>query len=102
MAEFDLPTEQEFDTITRRTAQRMKRQILAVEAWYDPHSALVMITLNNGAVVGFPLSDLPGLERATTEDLSKIEIEGGGYGLHIASLDVDISVPQLLAETVGT
>jgi hypothetical protein len=102
MAEFVLPTEEEFETITRRTAQRMKRQLLAVGARYDRQSALVMISLNNGAVVGFPLSVLPGLEQATAEDLQKIDIEGGGYGLHVASLDADISVPQLLADQLGS
>jgi hypothetical protein len=84
VAEFDAPTEPAFDAITRRTAQR------------------VMITLNNGVVVGFPLSVLPGLEQATPDDLRKIDIEGGGYGLHIASLDADISVPQLLADQLGS
>jgi hypothetical protein len=102
MAEFDAPTEQAFDAITRRTAQRMKRQLLAVAARYDRRGQRVMITLNNGAVVGFPLSVLPGLERATPDDLRKIGVEGGGYGLHVASLDADISVPQLLADQLGS
>jgi hypothetical protein len=102
MAEFEVPSEQEFDAITRRTAQRMKRQLLAVDARYDRRGARVMITLNNGAVVGFPVSVLPGLERATPDDLRKIEVEGGGYGLHVASLDADISVPQLLADQLGS
>ncbi len=102
MAEFDAPTEQAFDAITRRTAERMKRQLLAVAARYDRRGQRVMISLNNGAVVGFPLSVLPGLEQATPDDLRKIEVEGGGYGLHIASLDADISVPQLLADQLGS
>ena len=102
MAEFKAPSQQEFDTITRRTSQRMKRQLLAVAARYDRRSERVMITLNNGAVVGFPLSFLPGLERAKSDDLRKIEVEGGGYGLHVASLDADISVPSLLADHLGS
>jgi Protein of unknown function (DUF2442) len=61
-----------------------------------------MITLKSGAVVGFPLSALPGLEQATPDDLRKIEIEGGGYGLHVASLDADISIPSLLADQLGS
>jgi hypothetical protein len=102
MAEFVVPSQREFDTITRRTAQAMKRTLLAVSARYDRRSGRLMIVLNTGAVVGFPLSVLPGLENATMEDLRKIEIEGGGYGLHVASLDADISVPALLEDQLGS
>jgi hypothetical protein len=34
--------------------------------------------------------------------LRKIEIEGGGYGLRIPSLDADISIPSLLADHLGS
>jgi hypothetical protein len=102
MAEFTVPTDAEFAAITRRTAQRMARQLLAVSAHYDRRGGRVMIVLANGAVVGFPLSVMPGLEQATPADLRKIEVEGGGYGLHVASLDADISIPQLLADQLGS
>jgi len=102
MAEFEIPTVDQFAAITRRTAGRMKHQLLAVTARYDRRSGRVMIALNNGAVVGFPLANLPGLESATPEELSHIVVEGGGYGLHVASLDADISVPQLLSDQLGS
>jgi hypothetical protein len=102
MAEFEIPTPAAFDAITRRTMNRRGRQLLAVRARYDRRSGRVMITLNNDAVVGFPLSALPGLEGATPDDLRRIEVEGGGYGLRVASLDADISVPQLLADQLGS
>jgi len=102
MAEFEVPTPEEFDAITRRTAERTRRRLLAVSARYDRRGERVMITLNNGAIVGFPLSVLPGLERATPDDLRHIAIEGEGYGLHVAALDADISVPRLLADQLGS
>jgi hypothetical protein len=102
MAEFEVPTDQEFDAITRRTATRMKRRLRATGARYDRHTGRVMITLNTDAVVGFPLAMLPGLEHATAEDLDTIEIQGGGYGLHVPSLDADIAVPELLADHLGS
>lgn len=102
MAEFEIPTPAAFDAITRRTMNRRKRQLLAVRAQYDRRGGRVMITLNNGAVVGFPLSALPGLEGATPDDLRRIEVEGGGYGLRVAKLDADISLPQLLADQLGS
>jgi len=102
MAEFNAPTDLELAAITRRTKQRMARRLLAVSAHYDRRGRLVMICLTNGMVVGFPLSVLPGLEHATPADLRRIEIEGGGYGLRIASLDADIAIPALLADHLGS
>jgi hypothetical protein len=102
MTGFKAPTEQEFDAITRSTAQQMRGQLLAVSARYDRRGGRVMITLNTGAVVGFPLGVLPGLEHATAEDLRRIEVEAGGYGLHVAALDADISVPSLLEDQLGS
>ena len=102
MAEFIVPTQVAFDAITKRTTQRRERQFLAVAARFDRRLQRVMITLTNGAVVGFPLSALLGLPHATPEDLRKIQVEGGGYGLHLASLDADISIPALLEEYLGS
>jgi len=102
MAEFEVPTPEAFDAITRRTTERTKRQLLAVSARYDRRVGRVMIGLNNGAVVGFPLSALPGLENARSGDLKALTIEGGGYGLRVKSLDADISIPRLLADELGS
>jgi hypothetical protein len=102
MAEFEIPVQDAFEAITRRTAERMKRRLLAVSARYDRRGGRVMIALNNGAVVGFPLAVLPGLENASPEDLRHIVIEGSGYGLRVERLDADISVPQLLADQLGS
>lgn len=102
MAEFEIPTADQFAAITRQTAERMKHQLLAVSARYDRRGRRVMIALNNGAVVGFPLASLPGLECATPDELGHIAVEGGGYGLHVACLDADISVPQLLSDQLGS
>ena len=102
MAEFEVPTPEAFEAITRRTSDRTKRQLLAVSARYDRRGGRVMIMLNNGAVVGFPLSALPGLEGATPDELRHIVVEGDGYGLRVERLDADISVPQLLADHLGS
>ena len=102
MAEFEVPTAEAFEAITRRAAERMKRQLLAVSARFDRRGGRVMIALNSGAVVGFPLSVLPGLEHATPDELRHIAVEAGGYGLRVECLDADISVPQLLADQLGS
>jgi hypothetical protein len=38
MAEFQMPTQQELDAITRRTAARIKHQLLAMDTRYDRRS----------------------------------------------------------------
>jgi Protein of unknown function (DUF2442) len=102
MVKFKIPTSQDLQTITARTEKRMARQLLAVSARYDRRSKHVLIHLNSGAIVGFPLAFLPGLENASADELSEIMVEGGGYGLHVPSLDADISVPNLLADHLGS
>jgi hypothetical protein len=102
MAEFKPPAADAFEAITRRTTQERQRQLLAIQARYDRRLGRLLITLNNGAVVGFPLSVLPGLEAASPADLRRIDVENGGYGLHVPGLDADISVPHLLADQLGS
>ncbi len=102
MAEFVPPSEEAFAAITQATSRERRYQLLAVSARYDRRLGRVMITLNNGAIVGFPLSVLPGLEAASADDLRRIEVEGDGYGLHVPNLDADISVPNLLADQLGS
>jgi len=42
------------------------------------------------------------LEDAADDQLAEIEVLGAGYGLHWESLDVDLSIPGLLAGIFGT
>ena len=102
MAEFKIPTPREFDADTRRGARWMTRSLLVVSARYDRRGERMIITLNSGAIVGFPLSVPPGLAHAAAEDLRTIAVQEGGYGLHVAALDVDISILRLLEEQLGS
>jgi len=43
-----------------------------------------------------------GLEEASDDALAEVEILGLGFGLHWERLDVDLSVPGLLAGLFGT
>jgi hypothetical protein len=74
----------------------------AVRAWYDLSAHRVFIELKNGVVMGFPHHLLQGLESATPDQLADLEITPSGYGLHWATLDADLSVPQLVAGIYGT
>lgn len=74
----------------------------AVRARYDRRSRRIVIDLTNGSRFAFPPELAQGLSGASPEALSQIEVSGGGYGLHWPSLDVDLSVPGLLAGVFGT
>jgi Protein of unknown function (DUF2442) len=88
-------------------AERRGRRSLAYEpransVRYDPKSGRILIDLSNGCSFAFPARLAQGLETATDSDLGAVEILGAGYGLHWEKLDVDLSIPGLLAGLFGT
>ena len=74
----------------------------AANARYDRDAGRVIVELINGCVFAFPPRLAQGLEVATDDQLAAVEILGSGYGLHWEALDVDLSVPGLLAGLFGT
>ena len=74
----------------------------AVAAKYDRASHRFVITLASGAEVAIPADLLQGMKGTSAADRSKVHVQGAGYGLHWPSLDLDFSVPGLLAEVFGT
>ncbi|HTV68940.1 MAG TPA: DUF2442 domain-containing protein [Rhizobiaceae bacterium] len=78
------------------------REPRAKAARYDRKLKRVVVDLTNGASFAFPPAIVEGLETATDTALSDIEILGDGYGLHWEALDVDYTVPGLLAGIFGT
>lgn len=75
---------------------------LARLASYDARRAELRITLANGASICIPIHLIDDLRTAPAAALSRVEIAGVGYGLHWPDLDVDLSVPALLAGVFGT
>jgi hypothetical protein len=74
----------------------------AAAARYDRQSGRVIVDLTNGCTFAFPPRLAQGLEDATDDQLAAIEILGQGYGLHWEALDVDLSLPGLMAGIFGT
>ena len=69
---------------------------------YDERSSRIIVDLTNGCTFAFPPRMAQGLEAATDKDLAAVELLGAGYGLHWEALDVDLSIPGLLAGLFGT
>ena len=74
----------------------------AVSARYDRKLGRVVVDLTNGCTFAFPPRLAQGLETATDGRLEEVQILGAGYGLHWEALDVDLSIPGLLAGLFGT
>ena len=74
----------------------------AASARYDRRRGRMVIALTNGCSFTFPAHLAQGLEHASDEQIAAFEILGEGYGLHWESLDVDLSIPGLLAGLFGT
>lgn len=74
----------------------------AQTARYDSTSGRVILELTNGCTFAFPPALAEGLAEASPAQLSEIEILGQGYGLHWEELDVDLSLPGLMAGIFGT
>ncbi len=62
----------------------------------------MIVELTNGAAFAFPAALVRELEAATHDQLAQVEILGVGHGLHWEALDVDLTVPGLLAGVFGT
>ena len=74
----------------------------AKRARYDPKTRRVLVELTNGCSFAFPARRAEGLEDARDVELAEVAILGLGLGLHWERLDVDLSVPGLLAGLFGT
>jgi len=91
-----------FDEAERRGRQSLAEEPRAKDARYDRRSRRVLVNLSNGCSFAFPARLAEGLEDAADADLAAVEILGAGYGLHWDKLDVDLSIPGLLAGLFGT
>ena len=96
-------TAADFKRATER-AKRLREEPVAVEAEYRPGPGLdlVILKLSDGSRRAIPREDLQGLESGTKEQLARIEIVGGGTGLHWPDLDADLYVPGLLRGIYGS
>ena len=74
----------------------------AISARYDHRIRQVVIELECGLFLSFRPKDVQGLEKATREDLRRIEISPSGQGIHFPSLDADIHIPSLLQGVRGS
>lgn len=73
-----------------------------VRAAYNRTRDALDLTLRKGVTVSFPRAQIREIANAKPGDLAKIVIQPSGDGISIPKIDVDIDVPGLLAEELGS
>ena len=68
-------------------------------AAYDSKNDQVCLRLANGVMVSIPRKYLQGLDKARSSQLMKIELLGGGTGLHWPRLDIAYAALRLSSMT---
>ena len=95
-------TDAQIDAAFERGRSASSHEPRAAVVRYDGDLGRVMVDLTNGCSFAFPARLAQGLEAATDEQLAQVGILGAGYSLHWGALDVDLSIPGLLAGLFGT
>ena len=96
------PGDAGIDAALARGEAARRAEPRAVAARYDRANDRVVVELVNGCLFAFPPLLAQGLAGATAEQLAEVEVLGAGHGLHWEALDVDLSVPGLMAGLFGT
>ena len=96
----ELTTEQ-FEAARARGEARL-RGPRAESARYDAGRGRVIVRLTTGVEVGFAPRDAEGLQYAKRDDLTVIEVDALGLGIHFPRLDADFYVPALLDRILGS
>jgi hypothetical protein len=84
----------------RKTA--VDRPLDVTNARYDRKTDALELTLRKGIVLRFPRQTIRELVNAPTSGLTNIEVQPGGDGISFRAIDVDIYVPGLIADELGT
>ena len=86
-----------FEEAIRRGDEALRTRPRAESAVFDPETRRVIVELNNGATLIFPISLVKGLDSASDAELSEIRILGPGWAIVWPALDVDLSLTALTA-----
>ena len=95
-------THEQFEAANERAKQMLTDIPRAVSARYDHRNRRIVVQLSSNLGIFFSPRIAEGLESATPEQLSVIEISPSGYGIHFPELDADLYVPGLLAGVFGS
>lgn len=94
-------TRKQFEAAKARGEARL-RGPRAESAHYDAGRGRVIVRLTTGVEIGFAPQDAEGLQHAKRDELTVIEVDAFGLGIHFPRLDADFYVPALLEGALGS
>jgi hypothetical protein len=93
---------EEYEEAKQAAAEADEVDPRAESARYDRRAHRVVVKLRSGASFVFPPELAQGLAGASPDELADVHVTPSGGGLRWPNLDVDFSLPQLLAGVFGT
>lgn len=100
MADFPLIDEAVYEAATKRGEEERAKSAIPEAVHFDKDSGRIVVEFTNGSAFMVPARNLQGLQEATDEELSEVELLGE-TGLHWETLDVDYRIAALMAGTFG-
>jgi hypothetical protein len=96
----DMDFEKQYRAAKKLGEHLDKTEPRAVRAEYDAQRGVVMVQLRSGIWFGFPPSMDVDLKDATPDQLAAVQVMPWGEALEWEELDVHISVPGLIFDTL--
>ncbi|HEY0546499.1 MAG TPA: DUF2442 domain-containing protein [Pyrinomonadaceae bacterium] len=93
---------QQYDRAVAAGKTAQENEPRAIAARYDETNNRLIVELQNGAIFIVPCALIQGLDCAEPEKIAAVKVMPRGAALHWDELDVQMSVPGLIAGIFGT
>lgn len=92
----------DFDVEFQNAVEAGNNEPRAISVRFDRASKRLQIELQDGVAMMIPVASIQGLEKAKAREIEAVELLAQGYALHWPAMDVDVTVPGLVAGVFGT
>ncbi len=93
---------QQYDRAVKAGKLAQSKEPRAIAAHYDEANNRLVVELRSGVIFIMPCSLIQGLSNAEPEKIAAVKVMPRGVALHWDKLDVQMSVPELIAGVFGT
>lgn len=97
-----MPKDNDFDVEYQCAVEEGNNEPRALSVRFDRASRRLQIELQDGVAIMIPVASIQGLQKATSHEIESVELLAQGYALYWPAIDVDLTVPGLMAGIFGT